>query len=285
MTTATVTATADTIFGPTPEAVEAYKKLVFATARGESTNPAERETIVEESWRLREHFDRDVATFQRRLEARRDLDERVPELEAKAARLKVEADKMRPERLGQKPLSSFKTLAELAADLEVLHYASEPGVMFSTQAEREWREAEMSVTSCQRSAVDLLHRTCDPEIDNQCVAVSRQIEGLKARIGERERLVQLPERIAELRQTIKELSAGRTPDHLAGSIGESRPRAAVIKEARARLRELLSLQAQHKPAVAEQKRDRAELARLEGEVVGLHQAKLTPENMRWSDID
>jgi len=81
------------------------------------------------------------------------------------------------------------------------------------------------------------------------------------------------------------LTAGRTPNHLAGSIGETRPRSQVIHEARERLRSLLGQQSQHEPAVAEQERDRAELARLEGELAELHRSKLDPERMAWTEID
>jgi len=48
---------------------------------------------------------------------------------------------------------------------------------------------------------------------------------------------------------------------------------------------LLGQQSQHEPAVAEQERDRAELARLEGELAELHRSKLDPERMAWTEID
>jgi len=175
-----------TTFGPTSETIDAYKELVFATARGEHTDPAKRETTLEEAWRLEEHFEQDVSTFRRRLKARRTLDAKVPELKRRAAQLKVEADRMRAERLGQKPPTDFETLAELAAAVEVLRSARDPSVLITTSEHRRWREAEMNAGSVRRSAIDLLRRTCDPETDNELTAVSRQIEGLRVRIGERE---------------------------------------------------------------------------------------------------
>ena len=259
---------------PTPQQIDAYRKLVFAVGRGDPEHGAAVDEVIMAAWRLRREFDRDLATFKERLTARRHLDKMVPRLRNRVVEAQAAAEAFKGDTLANRSPSSFDTLAELHVALTIVGNRNTPGVV--THQARELHEVQRELRSTEMSARQTLCNSAAPTIQNEIVALHKRREGVKHRIGERAETLRLPERITALRRRLTELGSDKASDE-----GEQSFCAAEYRRLRSKFSKLLQLQPQRAAALAADESDRRELAKLAAEIERLESTKLDPENMRW----
>ncbi len=192
-------------------------------------------------------------------------------------------------------LPEVKTFAHLGEVCQLL-------ALHSDHLQAKHRTAQRVVADTELAVRQTLHRLAKPAAvrDASCERLSRQIETLRATIGENCRLLvsDLPAQISRQRSLIASIARGDAR-HQANTIGgpvtfesraaESRSAYQVAKQ---RLAELLGLQSRSENAAAQNATDQRELRRLESELVEARRAALdrlaasdVKDVLRWSGID
>jgi len=273
---------------PPQEALERYKQAVFQVGRGEDP-PGDLDSILFDTGRLSVDFERDVRTFTRRLQAAEQLKTEVPSLQAKAAELAAEAEKIEPESpedVQRKPVADMR-VGQLWAILKRL---DNPGSDDWTHpAHRAAREARRNAETTQAEAKRVLLQTCDPGILEKINALRGKGQGIQRQIDERREVVDAPATVNRLRQEAEALS--REPDRpVEDPMGlqtvDGQRMIFSAREQLGRIRQQLtyfrSLLPQRDAALEANRKDQARIAQLGEERTRLEGMRFEPTCMAFS---
>jgi hypothetical protein len=245
---------------------------------GLPSGPDDMPAILDDAWKLAEHFAADCKTYSERCRQKAVLNSEVPALEAELVELRQRAADTNPEKLGSTPLASFatvadlvralgqkqplNTVADLAYALQGIVHATSAGVECLTPEQDAVNHVESSLRLMHGTAIEYLVRTADPEIGKYAAELGRRIDQAKQTLAEARDLAALPNRIARLRAEADRQGSAST--------------------AKRQLLVALRRQPEVPAALAAVERQQAELGRLESEFRETLQSQLIPENMRWS---
>jgi hypothetical protein len=264
--------------GPTKEAVLAYRELVFDHVdqnRQDQPDPA----VLEAAWRLPIDFATDAKNYRRRLDAKRDLDEKVPRLAQNARRLADIA--AQAARIGSKPVSDFRTLdALLTALLEVQNYRSGPNVSPQKLAAAEAASLPSMVANGARI---VLSETGDPAIARALSELHSEIRSLESGIRSRDEILNVDVAIVRAEARIHDLATNQR-GFTAESARDTRTATKQLyAEARQRLAQLRQLAAQKPAAEQANKADQVRIAELRAKIDELNREALEPQKMCWHE--
>lgn len=261
---------------PPARATGAYREALLANARDGAEIPAE---IIRDAWRLPGDVQRDVKTFKERLEARETLDERVPQLEREAEQLRLAARDAR-DSLGERPIASFATLAELFDAFEHFRERENPNLV--SQKKLEAHTATMDARSTKNAAIAMLKRTADPNIAKRQDACRRQITSIRNEIAGRAAIVNIEAKIKRLEAEAEGMSRGKLPERFqnARAAGLANKVYAML---RSELNDAMAMRARRPAALAANARDQERIAGLEREIEALEASKLIAESLAWAE--
>jgi len=221
------TAKQKTTDAPT-DAMERYKQAVLRAVEGDDAQPDAE--LLASAGKLRVEYEADRKTLRNRVEARRTLDETVPDLEQEAARLEAEAAAVQR---GDIPLASCRTVGELVNALERFALAKSgqhPEKLAAHEARRNAR------STAEMAHAVLLETSC-PKLTAEIAELRRQVQRLETAIASRPRPELLEGRIAEQRALIEAIASGNGPRELADDPRDMRR---VLADAKTGLRNLES---------------------------------------------
>jgi hypothetical protein len=261
--------------GDTPE--QCYRKMVIASV--DNTGPSEPDpTILDQAVRLAADFTADGRTYRRRVQAVKELREIVPRLEQEA----VEAQRRAAAvvNVGDRPISDFGTVAELAEALQAHFQKTNPAARSQEQVDAV--AARNLASSTKAAAVQLLNATCDPSIHVQIEQVRREIGNVQSMISNRRGLITLERQIAEQTELANQLSEGKGLSQFQAR-NDFRRADVLYAEAKAQLRKLIGLRPAAEAARKENMADQEKIGTLQRRIGELETEKLIPERMAWSN--
>jgi len=271
--------------GPPNAAIEAYRKAVFDVAQGKRPDRGGGiEEVIRDSWRTRQEFREDLATFAARVSAVRNLATKVPKFKQQLAEAQQAEHDSRPDVLTEKPLADFATLGELAAGLAVLRSQQEGrGTMTVCGEKLEVNRLRNRLRGLESEALRTLATTADPELHNRVEQLGRERTGVEIRMKDSERanVLRAAGAIEQLEQTLAELDAAIDANAPETEPGMRRTRR---KELRGRLARFRTLDRRRASVEQANAADEAELERIEKQAAAVREKLQAPENMRWATI-
>ena len=252
--------------GPKPEAFAAFKQAVWAAVESGEPVPT---GISRAAWKTDREADRLVARGRARVKARHDLDTEVPRLRREAAEARKLANAT--PKPGDRALTSITTVNEL---MQVVAEVQQ-NIVPKEHVDAAFLSHAANATEAEARRV--LRETSDPALSREAGELIQQAEDLRGRIAARADSLSLPGRIEFMRRRCDELAAGGELDVTSpASDRETQHRKA--REKLARMQAELDDLPRHQ---AEQARNEAALANLQGKIAELEAKKFDPLEMSW----
>ncbi len=263
--------------GPTSEAIDKYRRMVFDAADNgrDDIDPA----ILEGAWKLTLDATADSKIYRSRLAASEDLNTRVPKLQAEARRLADVA--AAGARIGTRPVSDFPTVRELLVALnETAAYATagavSPQKLAASQAANE-------VSTVRQAALTLLRETADRALGQQIGELFTQVASLDGAIRGRQEILDVESKITECESRITRYAADDREFFAEPAETRRVSSREMYLKARRQLEQLRGLASQRPNALAANAADQARIVELRQQIAGLERQRLEPKNMRWHD--
>jgi DNA repair exonuclease SbcCD ATPase subunit len=281
--------------GPSPAAVGRAREAVFAA--GDGTGPTEPdEDLLHSAWWVRPQWEKNLATYQQRLAAVRELEVSAPDLDAQAASLAAEVATRKA--FVASPLAQVGSIAELLATLQMAadaSLASLPNALTAFQLAtvkkdsdaRRMRDLAAEARSRARATLSL---TASPEAHAAVRAIRDKISSLELAIKGRQQVLDGEDEIARCIRRCERLSRGERVDVDPWAGGDYRPMnrpdrtvAQLYRDERRRLNALRGQATGRAEAEADNARDRKKIAELQAQAAEAEKRFLDPRDMAWVD--